>query len=279
MAPYVDDATLGALAKSISVAYPIGDVLLVAAVLRLVFDGGRRPSSFYLLVAATATLFAADAAYGYALLKGTFHHQLIYDVGWIGFYLLWGATALDPTMPLLTEATPDRERRLTSRRLALLSVAALMAPTIEIIREARAGNVDLTVVVGASMVLFLLVIVRVVGLAHQHERAVSRERVLGDAAVALVTAVTEGDVRAVALDAAEALIGDAGAVRACSGAPAGLTLIGAGDAPLSGDTAAQLGAAIGMPEGGPIDLGARDELGVSRVATRITVFSVIHALA
>ena len=140
MAPYVDDATLGALAKAVSVAYPIGDVLFVAAVVRLVFDRGRRPSSFYLLVAATATLFVTDAAYGYAILNGTYHHQLIYDAGWIGFYLLWGATALDPTMPVLTEATPDRERRLTTRRLAVLSIASVMAPAMQIVQEAHNGQ-------------------------------------------------------------------------------------------------------------------------------------------
>ena len=167
---------------------------------RLVFDRGRRPSSFYLLVASTATLFVTDAAYGYALLNGTFHHQLIYDAGWIGFYLLWGATALDPTMPVLTEATPDRERRLTTRRLAVLSIASLMAPAMQIVQEAHTGNLDLLVFSAASMVLFMLVIVRVVGLARQHERAVSRERALADAAVALVSAVSEDEVRAVALE-------------------------------------------------------------------------------
>jgi diguanylate cyclase (GGDEF)-like protein/PAS domain S-box-containing protein len=277
MAPYVDDATLGVLAKCVSVAYPLGDVLLVAAVLRLVFDGGRRSSSFFLLVAATATLFVTDAAYGYALLDGTFHHQLIYDAGWIGFCLLWGATALDPAMGRLTEATPDRERRLSMRRLALLTVASVLAPAVELVRESDNGDVDLLVIVAASIVLFLLVIMRVVGLARQHERAVSRERVLGDAAVALVAAVSAAQVRAVALAAAEALVGDAGEVRICTGSPAGLTLarLDGDDVPLSLDTATQIGAAIGMPQGGALNAAARAELGVSRLAARVMVFPVI----
>ena len=113
MAPYVHDATLSPLAKSVSIAYPLGDVLLLAAVLRLVFDGGRRQGSFYLLVTAVLTLFVTDAAYGYALLDGSYDHQLIYDAGWIGYYLLWGAAALNPTMRNLVEPTPDRERRLS----------------------------------------------------------------------------------------------------------------------------------------------------------------------
>jgi metal-dependent amidase/aminoacylase/carboxypeptidase family protein len=44
------------------------------------------------------------------------------------------------------------------RRLALLSVASVMAPVIEIVLEAHTGNVDLLVIVAASMVLFMLVI-------------------------------------------------------------------------------------------------------------------------
>jgi diguanylate cyclase (GGDEF)-like protein/PAS domain S-box-containing protein len=275
MAPYVDDTALGALAKSVSVAYPIGDVLLVAAVLRLVFDGGRRPSSFYLLVAATATLFATDAAYGYALLDGSYAHQLIYDAGWIGFYILWGSAALDPTMRSLTEPTPDRERRLTGRRLLLLTVASVMAPSIEIVRQFGKGDGQLLVIIAASIVLFLLVIMRVVGLAQQHERAVSRERTLRDASAAFVAAVTGEDVTSVSRSAATTLVGDAGEVRICSDAPEGLLLVASGSSarPLSEGTVAQIEEAVA---GGRsvLDPAARADLVVSELAERVTVFTV-----
>jgi hypothetical protein len=198
MAPYVHDATLSALAKGVSIAYPLGDVLVLAAVLRLVFDGGRRQRSFYLLVAAVAVLFVTDATYGYALLQGTFDHQLIYDLGWLGYYVLWGSVALHPSMRNLAEATPDRERRLSTRRLALLTVASVLAPTIEIVREFHNRDVDLLVITAASMVLFLLVIARVVGLVRQHERAVSRERALQAAGAALVSAATSVEIHAAA---------------------------------------------------------------------------------
>ena len=32
---------------------------------------------------------ATDSAYNFALLKDTYNHQLIYDAGWIFYYLLW----------------------------------------------------------------------------------------------------------------------------------------------------------------------------------------------
>ena len=113
MAPYVHDATLSPLAKAVSIAYPLGDVLLLAAALRLAFDGGRRTASFGLLAASVGALLATDAGYGYALLDGTYNHQLIYDAGWLGYYILWGAAALHPSMRRFVEATPDRQRRLS----------------------------------------------------------------------------------------------------------------------------------------------------------------------
>ena len=210
MAPYVHDATLSPLAKGVSIAYPLGDVLLLAAVLRLVFDGGRRQGSFYLLVAAVLTLFVTDAAYGYALLDGSYNHQLIYDAGWISYYLLWGSAALNPTMRNLVEPTPDRERRLSRWRLALLTTASVMAPAIEIVREFHTGDVDLLVIMAASMLLFLLVIARVVGLVRQHERAVSRERALRSAGAALVSASTSEEIHAAALATAVSLVDEAG---------------------------------------------------------------------
>ena len=120
MAPYVHDATLSPFAKIVSIDYPLGDVLLLAAALRLAFDGGRRRGSFFLLAASIGALLTTDAVYGFALLDGTYDHQVIYDAGWLAYYFLWGAAALHPSMRTFFEATPDRERRLSWQRLGLL---------------------------------------------------------------------------------------------------------------------------------------------------------------
>jgi diguanylate cyclase (GGDEF)-like protein len=213
MEPYVVDATLSATAKAVSIAYPLGDVLLAAAALRLVLDGGRRQTSFRLFVAAVCVLFATDAAYGYALLAGTFHHQLVYDAGWGAFYLLWGATALHPSMTTLAETTVDRERRLSRTRIALLTFAAVLAPAVELVRQQQAHDVESLVILGASIVLFLLVVLRVAGLVRQFERALGRERVLQELATALVSSLRRDEVHGIALAAARALAGPAAAVR------------------------------------------------------------------
>jgi diguanylate cyclase (GGDEF)-like protein/PAS domain S-box-containing protein len=225
MAPYVHDATLSPLAKVVSIAYPLGDVLLLAAALRLAFDGGQRRGSFVLLAASVGALLATDAAYGYALLAGTYNHQLIYDAGWLAYYLLWGAAALHPSMRTFFEATPDRERRLSWQRLGLLTIASLIAPAIELVREGRRGDFDLLVIVAGSIVVFLLVIARVVGLVKQNERTVTRERALRLANLALVKATTPDEIGEVALRTAQLLVDGAGEARLCVQRATGLVLV------------------------------------------------------
>ena len=230
MAPYVHDATLSPLAKAVSIAYPLGDVLVLAAALRLALDGGRRRSSFFLLTAAVFAVLTTDTAYGYALLDGAYDHQLIYDAGWLVYYLLWGAAALHPSMRTFAEATPDRERRLSRQRLALLTAAALVAPGIELAREASRGDFDLLLIIAGSIVIFLLVIVRVLGLVRQNERTVTRERALRHANLALVKAPTPDEIGAVALHTAELLVSGTGEARLCVRRPAGLVLVTAAGA-------------------------------------------------
>ena len=98
MAPYLHDNELSTVAKLVSIAYPLGDVLLLAAAIRLTLDGGRRSPAFYLVSSSIVLLLATDFVYGLLILHGTYVHQLWLDVGWIGFYLLWGAAALHPSM-------------------------------------------------------------------------------------------------------------------------------------------------------------------------------------
>ena len=103
-------------------------MLLLAAAIRLAVDTGKRTAAFWLFVSSIVCLLATDSAYNYALLKGTYQHsQLIYDAGWIFYYLLWGAAALHPSMRDLEEPAADPRTRLTPLRLSLLGAACLIA--------------------------------------------------------------------------------------------------------------------------------------------------------
>ncbi len=100
------------LAKGVSVAYPVD-----TSSCSLRRSASRSTPAdvcllFYLLVAGIVSLLATDCAYNYALLKGTYNHQLVYDIGWIAYLALWGAAALHPSMRML-EQPVDGYTRLT----------------------------------------------------------------------------------------------------------------------------------------------------------------------
>lgn len=204
VAPNVHLSGLTVLEKAVSAAYPLGDILLLAATVRLAVDNGKRAPAFYLLVGSIVSLLAVDSAYNYALLTGTYNHQLSYDVGWIAFYLLWGAAALHPSMRTLEEPALDSRTRLTPLRLCLLAGACLIAPGV---RAWQAfGDTDRLVLIFASAVLFLLVVARMVGLVRQEERATSREVALRRAGGDLVAAAGRAQINEAAISAVLALV-------------------------------------------------------------------------
>ncbi len=211
IAPNIHLSGLSWLAKSVSIAYPLGDVLLLAAAIRLAVDAGKRAPAFYLLVGSIVCLLATDSAYNLALLQNTYKHQLVYDAGWILYYLFWGAAALHPSMRTLEEQPTELRTRLTPVRLTLLGVACLIAPGIRFAQEL--GNPDVLVVIVASAILFLLVVARMAGLVRQEGRVVSRERALRGAGIDLVASASHGQVYEAAIAGVRRLLGEEPSVR------------------------------------------------------------------
>jgi signal transduction histidine kinase len=161
MAPYTK-GDMGLLERLVSLAYPLGDVAMLAVVMRLAIGGGRRPIAFWLLAGAVVPLLVADALYGYLNLEGTWHEQHPVDLGWMLFYLGWGAAALHPSMVHVTEhaaVTPSVRRW----RFALVGAAALV-PSVVLLIE-RDGR-DATPIALATIVMFVLVLVRLATLVR-----------------------------------------------------------------------------------------------------------------
>ena len=207
IAPYVHDHSLSTAGRLVSVAYPLADVLLLAVAVRLALDGGQRRLSFHLMSASIVCLLVTDFVYGLMLLQGIYDHQLWLDAGWIGFYLLWGAAALHPSMSEIDEPSVQSGGLLTRFRLGLLAGASLIAPTIGIVDDLNAGDYDFAVVRAASIVLFGLVVSRMAGLLRQQERSLERERMLSAAGADLVAATSREEIDEVTLTAARSMAG------------------------------------------------------------------------
>lgn len=202
--------------RAISIAYPLGDVLVLAMLTRLLVSGsgsGRIPS-LRLLVLGTATLLTFDIAYGILQLNDLWQTGTLLDSGWIVFYTAWGLAGLHPSMVQLTRPVVRRESlRPTRRRLLALAAATLVAPAI-LLYEGRRGNAqDAAVIAVFSAALFLLVLLRLSGMVVAHRNAVERELALRTAATALVAAVRPQDVEMACDTAVSTLFGSTVAYR------------------------------------------------------------------
>ncbi len=216
IAPYWHDDQSHLLQKLTSMAYPTMDLLLIAAGIRLAVGIGRRATSFQLMIAAIMALFVTDSIYGWSLL----HTPYVpgsggLEVGWIAFYVMWGMAALHPSMRTLSERVPEAQARLTWPRLILLGAGSLLAPVTQGIQALRHEPVDLPVVLGATLTLFVLVVLRMAGLVRQRQKSVLRERALREAGAALVTATNRDTIHAAAIEAVRSLAGEDAAIRMC----------------------------------------------------------------
>ncbi len=158
--PVLEGAGTGALAKAVTIFYPLIDLLLLGAVTLIAFTARRRDTAYGLLAAGLLLNLSADTAYVQASLDGTFTFGAPYFAGWLAFYVLLGAAALDPSMRAIGEPAPEREEKVSSYRIAFLAAAAFVTPltvTIQEIRDPR-SHVFLTVL---SAALFGLVLLRV----------------------------------------------------------------------------------------------------------------------
>jgi diguanylate cyclase (GGDEF)-like protein/PAS domain S-box-containing protein len=197
--PYGDVSDMSAAAKGFSVAYPMGDVLLLAGAIRLAVDSGRRPWSFFLLLGSIVCLLSTDSIYTFMLLNNQYNGQLALDAGWILYYLLWGAAALHPSMTELDEPVTRSKTRLTRRRFFLLATACMIAPSVRF--AANIHRFDIAVIQVAAAALFLLVLMRMLGLVRQEERS----SVLRSAGVELVGAASRDQIQQAATAAVNAL--------------------------------------------------------------------------
>ncbi|GAA2629729.1 hypothetical protein GCM10010307_20810 [Streptomyces vastus] len=192
--PYARVEGLTWVQKAFSIAYPLGDILVLAMLLRLLVGRGGKSRSLMLLTAGTVGLLTADVAYGLIQLNGTWRTGTVVDLGWAVLYGAWAAAALDPSMGSLTRPVAWRAETGTGH-LSLLTLASLIAPTILLTEAVRGVESNVGVIGVFSAVLFLLVLYRLAGVVATHRRAVSREKVLRNAVSSLGGA---GDLRDVA---------------------------------------------------------------------------------
>ena len=220
ISPNWQDTDTALLTRLTSIAYPVMDLVVITVVVRLGFGAGRRSLSFLLMLGAACALFATDTLYGWSLLHTPYVPGSGYlEIGWVAFYVGFGVAALHRSMGSLTERAPEQDDRIGWGRLVLLGSAALLPSLLRLIQDTRGQTIDETVLIGATFVLFALVVLRMGGLARRQERDAARERALREAGAALVTATSRENIRAAAIAAVQSLVGNDALVRLCERSP------------------------------------------------------------
>jgi diguanylate cyclase (GGDEF)-like protein/PAS domain S-box-containing protein len=178
IAPYATDTSMALLARMASIGYPAMDILVLGVVARMAAGSHRREPSFIFLLTGAAILLLADTIFGARLLEGSFSPGAATSAGWAIFYVMLGASALHPSMHLLSEPGPESESGLTRARLALLGAASLTVPLLIVLRRALNESFDIYVLIGASSAMFSLVLIRMAGIMRRHEEVTEREAAL-----------------------------------------------------------------------------------------------------
>ncbi len=204
-APYLRDGTMSALEKGFSIAYPVGDVLLLAVLARLLIGGRTASRSLLLLTLGSFGLMVSDVLYGLIQLAGSWETGTPVDLGWIVFYVAWGAAALQPDMADLTEPASLPSPVLSLSRLRVLGSVSLLPPLVLLFEAVTDDLHDIVLNALTTAVIFGLVTVRLAGLIRTARQSTERESVLRRAGESLVSASSRDDIYAAGVQAIAAI--------------------------------------------------------------------------
>jgi diguanylate cyclase len=151
------------LSQVVAGAYPVGDLLLLAALIRLFTTGAARSLSFWSLAAGLAITMVVDIQYVLSVVSGAWFPAWV-NAGWLIGYLLIGFSAVHPSVDHLSEPTPDRSERITTARLVALGLALSLAPLTELLARAVGVDANSYIVIAGAIVGTVLVLARMAGL-------------------------------------------------------------------------------------------------------------------
>ncbi len=175
--PIAADSSLSLVARVVSIAYPIGDLLVLAMVARLLVGNGSRSLAFRLLAGALVLYLVGDATWAVLNYLGVEPGPAavkLLQMNFLTAYVLVGAAGLHRSAREVGEPATQRTVRLRPALLALLTLASLLAPAILAYQVWRKEITDGVAIVIGSMALFLLVVTRMAQLARQIERQARR---------------------------------------------------------------------------------------------------------
>ncbi|MHB1491666.1 MAG: diguanylate cyclase domain-containing protein, partial [Cellulomonas sp.] len=150
-------------ARLIAAAYPVGDILLVAVLLRVAWSRTDRPTARTLLMLAFTVLLTADTLYDVSTFVPAVAAQVdALDALWLASYVLWGAAALHPSMRALSRPYDATLPRIRARDVVALGFVSMIGPTLIAWELATGRPLHLWPAIVAGTLMITLLTVRVV---------------------------------------------------------------------------------------------------------------------
>jgi diguanylate cyclase (GGDEF)-like protein/PAS domain S-box-containing protein len=206
--PAVDEHGRTPLSREVSVCYPLGDVLLLVVLARLMAGAAARPPAIWLLCLGTLGLLVSDLFFELDVLHTSWRAGSASDVGWILFFSAWGLAALHPSMTEVgREAGGYRTTDVSHLGLALLAVASFVAPAVLLVASLRGGVDQAGVLAVFAAIAIALVLTRLALVLRSYRHATARAEVVRAAGASLVAAVNPGEVAAAVDRAGRSLLG------------------------------------------------------------------------
>jgi diguanylate cyclase len=171
--PSLGDPSFTPLGQVVIVAYPIGDVVVLAMILRLLIGSGGRGAAYRVLAGAVTVFLAGDMAWATITQLGLepgVHTSALLSMIFLVGYCLFGVAALHPSVRDITDRSNAPRSRLSPTMLVVLATVSLIAPALLVLEVVRENVQDGIAIAVGSMSLFLLVITRMAQLFREVER-------------------------------------------------------------------------------------------------------------
>jgi diguanylate cyclase (GGDEF)-like protein/PAS domain S-box-containing protein len=203
--PDARSASLSLSQRIVGVAYPVGDLIVLVTLARLLTPGTARGPSTVLFAFGTVCGVASDVAYDLIQDSGP-HAGLLLSLGYLASAIAWGAAALHPSMVELTKTVRQRVPDAAPGSVLVLMLASLIPPAYLFAHSFQKHDDIEAGVAVACGVLYLLMLSRVWDVAATNRRSLIRERTLRVASAALASAGSVKEVAAAVSDAASAMV-------------------------------------------------------------------------
>ncbi|MET0909025.1 MAG: HAMP domain-containing sensor histidine kinase [Ilumatobacteraceae bacterium] len=205
--PVLDDPDLSRSETLVTLAYPIGDLLLVAVAARFVVGSSWSALSLRLLVVGLGLTLVGDVMFALSILESDAGDRVVNSLLLAGVVLI-GLAGLHPSMGALTQEAGDPAEQSDAVRAMLLAGALIVPPVVVIVQDVRGEPLYLGAALTAMVLMAVLVAVRLQFITGSVRRAARRESTLSRYAAELLAATGPDELFAAAGRAAADLAGD-----------------------------------------------------------------------